>query len=392
MTLITNGRLVTPETILDDRDLLIAGDRIAAIIPRGNPSDGAVRIDAGGGFVMPGFIDVHADYIEHMVSPRPNVILDFSVALREAERELVTHGITTMFHSITFFGSSEFGKSPVREPESARRFIGLVDAAHRQRHLIRHRLHARFEIDSLDRVEELEGYLRAGTVHLVSFMDHTPGQGQYRNLEVYRATLKAWRGLADDQVDQTIRSSRARQKMTLEHIGEVSGLACERRIAVASHDDDSVEKVGLVRSFGATISEFPTTIEAAREARRQGMHVVAGAPNVLLGKSHSGNLSAAEAVREGCVDVLCSDYHPPAMLHAVFSLAGSEAELPEMVKLVSLHPAQAVNMDDDLGSIAAGKKADVIIVQRLEGGFPALTHAVVDGKLVLRMSYREGAV
>lgn len=391
MTVIINGRTVTPERILEGHDVLIADGRIAGIVPRGEAPSAAVRIDAAGGYVMPGLVDIHADYIEHMVSPRPNVLMDFRLSLREAERELVTHGITTMFHSISFYGSSEFGIVPMRKADNSREFVGLVESAHRQRHLIRHRFHARFEIDSLDRVEELEGYLRTGTVHLVSFMDHTPGQGQYRNLEIYRATLKAWRGMGDAQVDQSIRTSRARQKMTLQHISDVSRLACDRSIAVASHDDDSIEKIGLVRSFGATISEFPTTLEVAREARKQGMHVVAGAPNVLLGGSHAGNLSAAQAVQEGSVDVLCSDYYPAALLHALFRLADdSEKALPDLVKLVTLHPAVAVNMGREIGSVAEGKKADLIVVQKLEGGFPAVTHTLVDGALVLGMTYREG--
>jgi alpha-D-ribose 1-methylphosphonate 5-triphosphate diphosphatase len=392
MTVVANGRIVTPDRVLDDHDLLVEHGAIAAIVPREERPATADLIDAAGGWVMPGFIDMHADYIEHMASPRPNVLMDFDLALRVAERELATHGITTMFHSLSFYGHSDFGRGPMRKPANARRFIGLVESAHRQRHLIRHRFHARFEIDSLDRVEELEGYLRAGTVHLVSFMDHTPGQGQYLDLEIYRSTLKAWHGLADDEVDETIRSSRARQMMSLEHITAVSRLARSRRIAVASHDDDSVEKIGLVQSFGATISEFPTTLEVAREARRRGMHVVAGAPNVLLGGSHSGNLSAAEAVREGCVDILCSDYYPPAMLHALFELArGAEERMPELVKLVTLHPAQAVNMDQVIGSLAPGKKADLVIVQSLDKGFPVLTHTMVDGKVILGMAYREGA-
>jgi len=392
MTAISNGRIVTPDTVLEGHAVLVDGARIAAIVAERDVPGAVDRVDAEGGWVMPGFIDIHADYIERMAAPRPNVLLDMGLALREAERELLIHGITTMFHSIAFFTYSEFGRGPMREPENARRFISLVEAAHRQCHLIRHRFHARFEIDSLDRVDELEGYLRSGVVHLVSFMDHTPGQGQYRDLEIYRSTLKAWHGMDDKDVDQAIRASRERQKMTLEHIRAVCVLARACRVAVASHDDDTLEKLALVRGMGTTISEFPTRLEVAREARRCGMHVVAGAPNVLLGGSHSGNLSAAEAVRERSVNVLCSDYYPAALLHAVFSLADQEAApLPELVKLVTLNAAEAVMMDGEIGSLAPGKKADLIVVQKLKNGFPVLTNAMVDGQRVLGVSYREGA-
>jgi alpha-D-ribose 1-methylphosphonate 5-triphosphate diphosphatase len=392
VTRVINGRVVTEDAVRLGVDLLIQDDRIAGIEKCAAPGPDETVVDAAGGWVLPGFIDLHADYIEQMAAPRPTAVMDFHLAIREAERELLTHGVTTMFHSVCFYAHSEFGRGPMREPENARRFVGIVQAAHRQSHLIRHRVHARFEIDSLDRVGELADYLRTGTVHLLSFMDHTPGQGQYRNLEVYRATLKAWKGMGDEEVAQSIRESRARQKMTLGGIREVSQLARSCKVAVASHDDDSVDKLSLVNGFGATISEFPTTLEVARHAREIGMHVVAGAPNVLLGGSHSGNLSATEAVREGAVDILCSDYYPAALLHALFALAReTRRELPELVRLVTLNPARAVMMDGEVGSLRPGKKADLVVVRQLENGFPVITQVMVDGRSVLQMSYREGS-
>jgi alpha-D-ribose 1-methylphosphonate 5-triphosphate diphosphatase len=388
---VTNGRVVTPEAVREDCDLLVRDGRIVAIVAAGDRPPGGEVLDACGGWVLPGFIDVHADYIERMAAPRPTSVVDFRLALREAERELLGHGITTMFHSLCFYGHSEFGQGPMREPEATRRFVGLVEEAHRARHLIRHRFHARFEIDALDRTEELEGYLRGDRVHLVSFMDHTPGQGQYRNLEIYRSTLKAWRGMADADVDKAITFSINREKLALEGLAEIATLARARRVAVASHDDDTVEKVELVHGIGATISEFPITLEVARRARELGMHTVAGAPNVLLGGSHSGNLSALEAVRDGSIDVLCSDYYPAALLHAVFALARDGLGMVEAAKLVTLHPARALYLDDRVGAIVPGLRADLLVVEELEDGFPAVTAALVDGRRVLDVRYREGA-
>lgn len=391
MLVVANGRIVTPEAVLEGRDLLVRDGRIAALVDAGDRPAGVAVLDADGGWVLPGFIDVHADYIERMAAPRPTSVVDFRLALREAERELLGHGITTMFHSLCFYGFSEFGQGPMREPGNTARFVGLVDEAHRARHLIRHRFHARFEIDALDRTEELEGYLRTDRVHLVSFMDHTPGQGQYRNLEVYRSTLKAWRGMGDAEIDRAIHHSRNRDKLALEALAEIAGLARARRIAVASHDDDTAAKVDLVHGIGATISEFPITLEAARRARELGMHTVAGAPNVLLGGSHSGNLSAAEAVSDGCIDILCSDYYPAALLHAVFALARGGLGMVEAVKLVTLHPARALYLDDRVGSLVPGRRADLLVVDEMEEGFPAVVAAIVDGRRVLDVRYREGA-
>ncbi|MFP4112746.1 MAG: phosphonate metabolism protein PhnM [Spirochaetota bacterium] len=404
----TNGRIITEDAILDDHDLVVEGDRIAAIVPSaerraaGASDDGApdhgtpgrfrgpTVIDAEGGYVMPGLIDIHADYIEHMAAPRPTSVMDFRLSLREAERELVTHGITTMYHSLAIYDFTEFNAGPIRTPENTQRLISLIGAMHDSPHIIRHRFHARFEIDNLSRVDELRGYIRDGQVHLISFMDHTPGQGQYRDLELYRKTLKSYRKISDDEVVQIIEKSRNRQKLTIEAITELATYAREHGIAVASHDDDSVAKLELVREFGTTISEFPVTLEVARAARDLGLHTIAGAPNILLGGSHSGNLSAAEAVLDGSVDVLCSDYYPPALIHSVFQLHHAHGlDLPSVVRLVTTNPARAVLMDDELGSLEPGKRADIIVVKELEDGYPAVTRAIVGGAVVHATAYRQ---
>jgi alpha-D-ribose 1-methylphosphonate 5-triphosphate diphosphatase len=147
--------------------------------------------------------------------------------------------------------------------------------------------------------------------------------------------------------------------------------------------------VALVRGFGAAISEFPVDMEIARAARKAGMHTLAGAPNVLLGGSHSGNLSAAEAILDGCVDMLCSDYYPGAILHAVFAMNERYgADLARMFRMATLNPAEAVGMGAELGSLEAGKRADLQIIERVDGRFPATTSLFVDGERVLWTRYR----
>lgn len=397
---IVNGRIVTEDDVLEGWTITVRGDRIAEISPethsrdRAQPGGDAPRaatiLDAGGAYVMPGFIDVHADYIEHMAAPRPTSVMDFTLALRESERELITHGVTTMFHSLAIYDFTEFMPSPIRSPENTQKLISLIDTTHHRKHILRHRFHARFEIDNLSRVDELIAYIQDHKVHLISFMDHTPGQGQYRNLEVYRKTLKGYRNLTDAEVDNIIRDSQRREKLTIDSIRKIASLAAENSIAIASHDDDSLEKLSLVQSFGTSISEFPITLDVAREARRLGLHTVAGAPNILLGGSHSGNLSAAEAILDGSVDILCSDYYPAALLHGVFFMHQEHRlGLPEMTRLVTINPARAVMMDEDLGSLAVGKKADILIVDTINGGFPVVRAAIVDGRPVLETRYRE---
>ena len=143
-------------------------------------------------------------------------------------------------------------------------------------------MHARFEIDNIEAVDRFIQNIEEGKVHLISFMDHTPGQGQYRNLEIYRETLKGFRPMSNEEADVLIAESITKEKITLEQIKEIAQIALDNNIAVASHDDDEIEKLSLVKSYGTTISEFPTTIEVARKAKEMGLWTIAGAPNVLL--------------------------------------------------------------------------------------------------------------
>ncbi len=390
---ITNARVVLPDRVDEDVDVLVEDGLISAMRRAGCVDPARYElIDARGGYLMPGFVDVHADYIEHMAAPRPTSIMDLAMSLREAERELATHGITTMFHSLSLYGVSDFDIKPIRDPENTRRFIDIIDETRRSSHLIRHFFHARFEIDNLARISELEEYLRMRRVHLVSFMDHSPGQGQYRDLEVYRKTLKGYRDLTDDQIDRLIDERMRTVKLSESRIRELAALAREHGVSIASHDDDSVEKLLFVSEFGSTISEFPINLEIAREARRLGMRTVAGAPNVLLGGSHSGNLSAREAILDGSIDILCSDYYPAAILHAIFKLYREDGlDLACLARMATLNPAEAVGMDKDIGSIEVGKKADLIIVETIDGAFPACTSVLVDGRRVISSDYGRAA-
>ncbi|MDQ0232733.1 phosphonate metabolism protein PhnM [Metabacillus malikii] len=391
MFVITNGKIITEDALLQGYDLFIKGDRIAGIAPKGEIkfAEDMEIIDAKGGYVTPGFIDIHSDYIEHMAAPRPTSLMNFDLSLRETEKELITHGITTMFHSLSIYKGSDYSYKPIREPENVRKFIDLIENTHHQKHLVRHRFHARFEIDNVEEIENLKDYIREGKVHLVSFMDHTPGQGQYRHLEIWRETVKSYNNMSDASIDVLIKTHQTKEKLSIEAIRDVAALAQDHHIAIASHDDDTLEKLDLVHSFGTTISEFPITMEVARRAQELGMYTIAGAPNVLLGGSHSGNLAAAEAIEEKVIDILCSDYYPAAMLHSIFKLVEDYGQdLVEMIKLVTINPAKAVKMGHELGSISVGKKADLLIIEKISDNFPVITGVFVDGELIQRTNYR----
>lgn len=391
MYVITNGKLITEEEILHGYDLLIEEDKITKIVPKGELKfeESMEIVDAAGGYVTPGFIDIHSDYIEHMAAPRPTSLMNFQVSLRETEKELISHGITTMFHSLSLVKGSEYSYKPIREPENVKRLIDLIHQTRSTKHLVRHRFHARLEIDNVDEMNNLKKYISDKKVHLVSFMDHTPGQGQYRHLEIWRNTVKGYNELSDSSIDVLIHNHQTKEKLSIDDIREIAQLAKENNIAIASHDDDCIDKLELVTSFGTTISEFPITMEVAYKAKELGLYTIAGAPNVLLGGSHSGNLGAAEAIQEETIDILCSDYYPAAMLHSIFELVHKYGmDLVEMMKLVTINPARAVKMDQEIGSIAIGKKADLLIVEKMMDDFPVITTVFVDGKLIQKTNYR----
>lgn len=390
MYLLTNGNIVTEDEILEGYELLIQDGLIKRIGKCGEVDrDGIEVINAEGGFISPGFIDIHSDYIENMASPRPTSVMDFELSIRESEKVLINTGITTMFHSLSFYDNDLFEHKPVRKRENVRKLVDVISQAHNQRHLIRHRFHARFEIDNIDEVETVKGYINEGKIHLLSFMDHTPGQGQYRNIEMYRKILKGYKDVTNEEIDSMVDERRNKEILTIEVIKQMAKLALKNGIAVASHDDDTQEKIDLVKSFGASISEFPITMEVAKKAKREGMLTIAGAPNVLLGGSHAGNLSAIEAIKEKAIDILCSDYYPAAMLHSIFALNEKYGQdLCEMFKLITINPAKAVKLDNIIGSIKEGKKADLLIIERLEDNMPVITSVFVDGKLTSKTNYR----
>lgn len=389
MYLLTNGKIITEEGIIEGYDILIENDIIKKICKNGEvDSDEIEVINAYGGFISPGFIDIHADYIENMSSPRPTSIMDFNLSLRETEKVLINTGITTMYHSLSLYGKDIFENKPIRSDENVIKLIDTIENTQNKRHLIRHRFHARFEIDNVKGVERLKKYIRDGKINLLSFMDHTPGQGQYRNIETYRKTLKGYKDVTDSEIDEMIEERQFKDTITSETIEEIAHMAKDRNISIASHDDDSFDKIDFIKGIGATISEFPITMDVAKYAREKGMLTIAGAPNVLLGKSHSGNLSASEAIKDNCIDILCSDYYPAALLHSVFILNEKyNMDLCEMFKLITINPAKAVKIDNILGSIKEGKKADILIIEKLEE-LPVITSVFVDGKLMSKINYR----
>ena len=388
MIAIKNGRIITPDEVIDSKTLLIENDRIISITGEKVSADKV--INAHGRYVMPGFIDVHSDKIEQFIYPRPTAKFPFELALKECEKELLQLGITTIYHSFSLYKDELLGKSPLRNKESVLKMANLIADIQSRFHLIHHRFHLRLEIDNVDGYDIAKDMIKRHLIHEISFMDHTPGQGQYRNLEVYRDTVDKYNGMENEgkTFDEVMEYHKTKDTLSFEQLKELAEMAQENGITVASHDDDTEEKLKLNKKLGVNISEFPITEETAKTAHEMGFYTVAGAPNILLGGSHSGNRSAANAIENNSVDILCSDYFPQALLHSLFVMCEKYGQkLPDMVNKVSLNPAKAMGIDKDYGSLEAGKKADIVIADILDG-YPVVTHVLVDGKTTSRVEYR----
>jgi alpha-D-ribose 1-methylphosphonate 5-triphosphate diphosphatase len=396
---IFNGAVITPDELLPHHSVITKEDRILSVLPMdslNNYDKGGEEMlyfDARGGYIMPGFIYIHSDYIEGVIQPRPTSLMDFETGLREAEKQLLGHGITTVYHSLSLMnGNGVSEKYSFRKGENLERLVGLIQDFHNGYHLIRHRFHARYEIDNLEIFDYLKEMLESGVVHELSFMDHTPGQGQYRDLEIYaRSESAPDADLNGKTMDEFLADCKNKPVASHAMLKKLASIAHERGVPLASHDDDTLEKLALMKNeYGIHISEFPVEMEVARRARAEGILVVMGAPNVMLGRSHSGNISATDAIRGGVADILCSDYYPSSLLHSAFKL---EAEgiltLPEAVRMLTLNPAKAMGIEKEFGSVEPGKKADLLVARKIQG-CPMIYKCFIDGRTAMQIEYRTG--
>ncbi|MEY4529458.1 MAG: hypothetical protein RLZZ156_179 [Deinococcota bacterium] len=355
---LSDVRLVMPDCVLPSASVFLENGIISQI------TDGAVKkpdLHGTGLTAVAGFVDLHGDMLERELEPRPGAAFPIELALLELDKRLAAAGVTTAYAAISF---SEHRAKHLRSEERAKEIVEGV-AGLREALLTDMRIHARFEITNHRAAPILKSLLHAKMVDMVSLNDHTPGQGQYRDIEKFVSYISQWQGKTREEVESNVRERMQRVSdapPAWDVIEEITALTRQAGMVVASHDDDSPEKVQLVQSVGASLSEFPVTLEAAKAAKVHGMQIIMGAPNALRGGSHSGNLSAIKALEYGVLDILASDYYPAAMLRAALEIAKKGLlPLPEAMNLVSLNPARAVGMQDR-GSLEVGKRADLVLL------------------------------
>lgn len=349
--------LILPDRIIEHGSVQIT-DGIITEIREGIAPGGVM---GHGAHLMPGFIDMHGDMIEIELEPRPNVPFPMEIALPHLDARLAACGITTAYAAVSFSAGARSGGR--RSFEHTSQIIRDLDAL-RGTCRVDHKIHARFDITFDNAVQVLADLIDDGKVDLVSLMDHTPGQGQYRNLETHIKNKAAYHGVSEIEARQMVATKIAErtrpQDELMANIQAVARMCADHGIALASHDDDTVEKANLMADLGVVIAEFPVTIEAARTGIKRGMMTAMGAPNALRGQSYSGNLSALDAHAAGLLSILAADYHPASILPAVHVLAQTDPNgLPGAVCMASLNPATALGLTDR-GEIAIGKRADLM--------------------------------
>jgi alpha-D-ribose 1-methylphosphonate 5-triphosphate diphosphatase len=376
---IRNAAIVTTDEVLLDRSIYVEGTRITRIERGKQTKEAEETIDAQGSLVLPGIIDIHTDALDAEIVPRSGADIPILIAFRELERKLSGCGITTVFHSLHL--GYEKAEEHSFSKYSRRELFEKVFEASQGRTLLNNRIHLRYELSGLRAYPECFEYLDKGYVSLLSLMDHTPGQGQLSSIENFMRYCKK-QGMSEQQALEELQELKNKPIIAGRELEALVAHALRLNIPVASHDDDSEQKVINMHELGISICEFPINTASAAQAIRLGMHVVGGASNVLRGGSLSGNMNMKEAILNGVVDTICSDYYPPSILHSVFILHQQHGlSLPEAARLASIHPARAARIDTQTGSIEEGKDADLIVV-RLVDHLPMVTHTIVRGHLV----------
>lgn len=368
---ITNARIITPTenfigTVRIAEDTIVDIEKTIEIYKD--------AIDVKQQWLAPGCIDIHSDYIEKELHPRPSANFPMPLAFHFMDQRAAACGITTLFSAISFSSNENAKRSYEGALEMSRSFDALAESG-----LVRHFIHSRLDPNSNKVVDYLEEMKTIKSLKMVVVNESIPGQRQFRLEEIIEKRAKSF-GYSVEEYREIVLKE-IEEKSQIDKRQEIQE-AFENIIPLGSHDDTTIAHVEEAKHFGATLSEMPTTIGAARKAKELDMWVCMGAPNYYRGGSHCGNLSCSDAIQEDLVDMLCSDYHFPTMLSAVIRMIEDGFSPSKAINFVSLNPAKFLNMDDEIGSIEVGKKADLVCFDSSKG-FARVSNVWVNGSLKL---------
>jgi alpha-D-ribose 1-methylphosphonate 5-triphosphate diphosphatase len=360
---IDNARIVLPDQVIEGGYIAVENGRIAEIGDGTAPERG---VDFGGDLLLPGLVELHTDHLEAHVMPRPKVHWDAVAAVISYDAQIATSGITTVLDSLRVW-REEGAEEVDGQAGTLSQAIGRARTAGLLR--IEHFLHLRCEIPMPKVVSDAAELIGRPDVRLMSLMDHTPGQRQFRDpvklREYYRGKGG---GMSDAELDNLfVRRIENHARHAEQNYQGLIKLAGAHGTPLASHDDTTAEHVQQAIHDRVSIAEFPTTMEAATALHEAGVKILMGAPNLIRGGSHSGNVATAELARAGALDILSSDYVPSSLLIAALRLSdkAENFDLPAAIRTVSKTPAEVVGLTDR-GEIAVGKRADFIRVHQVD--------------------------
>jgi len=369
------------ETILRSKNVLINEEFIPAdIVIQGEfikridkYKENEVAIDLGDKKIAPGIVDLHSDAIEKEIEPRHGATFPVYLALAELDKKLSMAGITTMFHAIGF----EDNPKKKRSIDLAIEQIKEINKANKKHLGVDNFVHARFELSSEEAVEPIKEVIKNGMVKMLSLMDHSPGQGQFKSLESFKKYYENYYNLNEDEIKDVVSKKLNKNE---EKINELVSYAKEHNLTLLSHDDDCIEKLDGLLTLGVQISEFPLDLEVAKYAVSKGIATGMGAPNIVRGGSQSGNIAAIDLVKEDVCKYLCSDYHPTSMLQAVYRMKkGANLDIAKGFSMITSTPATYANLEDR-GIIKEGKRADIIVID--DTYIPKVVLTIKDGESI----------
>lgn len=370
--ILSNARIVLGDEVILGSVLV----RDGVIVEIDSPfADG---IDLGGDYLLPGFVELHTDHLESHYAPRPGVRWSPAASVMAHDAQVAASGITTVFDALRVGLNTDDGMTG----EDFMRLAAAIregNAAGRLR--AEHLIHLRCEVAAPDCMAHFAHYEGDPLVRIASLMDHSPGQRQFASIEAYRNYYQKKKRMSDAEFEAFAeRRTRESQTYATPHRDAITAKAAELGLVLASHDDATVEQVADAEARGIRIAEFPTSLAAAEASREGGMAILMGAPNVVRGGSHSGNVSARDLAEAGLLDILSSDYVPFSLMQAVFALEDT-ITLPEAVSMVTRRPAAAAGLADR-GEIAPGKRADLVQVSNPDG-VPVVRSVWREGRRVL---------
>ncbi|HTV67835.1 MAG TPA: alpha-D-ribose 1-methylphosphonate 5-triphosphate diphosphatase [Rhizobiaceae bacterium] len=374
-TILSNARIVLEDEIVSGA--VAIRDGLIADISAGSSTIGE---DLEGDYLIPGLVELHTDHLEGHYAPRPKVRWNPIAAVLAHDAQVATAGITTVFDALRVGMDDD---SDITKEDMRRLADAIEDSVRNDRVRADHFIHLRCEVSAPDCQQAFALYDNDDRVKLASLMDHAPGQRQFASLDAYAIYYKGKLKMSDEQFrifcEKRIAQS---EKNSATNRVAVSDICRSRGIVLASHDDATQAHVDESVEHGIRVAEFPTTHEAAKASKDAGLGVLMGAPNVMRGGSHSGNVSARELAQEGLLDILSSDYIPFSLIQSAFFLGEvvDGISLPQAMAMVSKNPAEAVGLTDR-GIITPGRRADLVRV-RVDEHVPVVRTVWREGRRV----------